>query len=133
MFCCGSPAMAVTWCSPSSPRAVALVAPCSECFGVPMPHLGVSPVLMRSSRRVLFRFHGVVDGLGHNPAIFDEKRVGAVAHTRMLSFGCPLQERHASLYQAIRVQVRCFWQFLFEQPRKLSCAFTTSKDTSAFE
>lgn len=36
---------------------------------------------------VLLRFHGVVDGLGYNPAIFDDERVGPVAHTRMLSLG----------------------------------------------
>ena len=46
---------------------------------------------------VLLRFHGVVDGLGYNPAIFDDERVGPVAHTRMLSLGRPLEERHASL------------------------------------
>jgi hypothetical protein len=46
----------------------------------------------------LLRFHGVVDGLRHDPPIFDNERVGAVAHTRMLGFGRPLQECHASLY-----------------------------------
>jgi hypothetical protein len=45
----------------------------------------------------LLFFCGMVDGLGHDPAILDHERVGAVAHTRMLSFGRPLKIRHASL------------------------------------
>src|SRR6185312_1039539 len=44
MFCCGSPAIAVTWCSPSSLCAVSPASSCSEArgidmfFGVPIFH-----------------------------------------------------------------------------------------------
>jgi hypothetical protein len=45
----------------------------------------------------LLFFCGMVDGLGHDPAILDHERVGAVAHTRMLGFVRRVQIRHASL------------------------------------
>src|SRR5215469_16085442 len=83
--------------------------------------------------KCLSRFHGVVNGLGHDPAIFDDERVGAVAHTRMLGFGCPFQEGDASFYQLIRVHVRCSRQLLFEQPCKLLCAFAASENASTLE
>ena len=61
----------------------------------------------------LFCFDRVVDGLGRDPAIFDDERVGTVAYTRVFSFRCPFQERHAPLYQTIRVQVRRVRELLF--------------------
>ena len=79
----------------------------------------------------LFCLDRIVDGLGRDPAIFDDERVGTVAHTGVFSFGCPFQKCHAPLYQAIRVQVRGIREFLFEQPRKFLCAFTASLRTRA--
>jgi hypothetical protein len=48
----------------------------------------------------------------------------------MLGFGRPLQERHASLYEAVRVHVRCIRQLLFEQPSKLPYPFAASENAS---
>jgi hypothetical protein len=53
-----------------------------------------------------------VDGLGYDPAIFDDERGGAVVHTRRHGFGCPIQEGDASFQQLIRVNVWRSWQLL---------------------
>ena len=37
----------------------------------------------------LLRFDGVVDSLGHDPAVFYDKRVGSVAHTGILGLCDP--------------------------------------------
>jgi hypothetical protein len=60
----------------------------------------------------LSRFRGVVDGLGYDPAIFDDERGGAVVHTHRHGFGYPLQEGDASFQQLIRVNVWRSWQLL---------------------
>jgi hypothetical protein len=58
--------------------------------------------------------HGVMDRLGHDPAILNQKRVSAVAHTGMLGLRRPLQKGDAPLYQTVRIDVRCSGQLLLQ-------------------
>ena len=71
---------------------------------------------VRSSRSVggLPLIYGVMDRLGHDPAILDQKRVSAVAHAGMLGLRRPLQKGDAPLYQTVSIDVRCSGQFLLQ-------------------
>jgi hypothetical protein len=71
---------------------------------------------VRSSRSVsgLPLIYGVMDRLGHDPAILDQKRVSAVAHAGMLGLRRPLQKGDAPLYETVRIDVRCSGQFLLQ-------------------
>ena len=71
---------------------------------------------VRSSRSVgdLPLIYGVMDRLGHDPAILDQKRVSAVAHGGMLGLRRPLQKGDAPLYETVRIDVRCSGQLLLQ-------------------
>ena len=57
--------------------------------------------------------YGVVDRLGHDPAILDQN-VSAVAHAGMLGLRRPLQKGDAPLYETVRIDVRCSGQLLLQ-------------------
>lgn len=73
-----------------------------------------------------------MDGLRDDPAIFNHKRVSAVAHTRMLGLGRPLQKGEAP-NEAICVHVWCLSAILFEQTDQLLCACAAAEYTSTLE